>query len=92
MSCLSLEVVKLVYRTPRFITEFPVVWCDSRAVDSYSGQNYEHRRGWVEQKRYFAAHKLNKPENLLPKGITASANPVNVDYSRQITSNDLFSL
>ena len=24
--------------------------CGSRAVDSYSGQSYEHRRGWVEQR------------------------------------------
>jgi hypothetical protein len=29
---------------------FILVWCGSRAVDSYSGQSYEHRRGWVEER------------------------------------------
>ena len=29
------------------------MWCGSRAVDSYSGQNYEHRRGWVEERLLF---------------------------------------
>jgi hypothetical protein len=35
-------------RTPSFI-----VWDGSRADDSYSGQTYEYRRGWVKQRLLF---------------------------------------
>jgi hypothetical protein len=28
------------------------MWGGSRAVDKYSGQNYEHRRGGVENRKY----------------------------------------
>jgi hypothetical protein len=31
------------------------VWYGSRAEDSYSGQSYEHRRGWVEDRLLFLA-------------------------------------
>ncbi|MFT6779159.1 MAG: hypothetical protein ACJAV1_003102, partial [Paraglaciecola sp.] len=31
------------------------MWGGSRAVDKYSGQNYEHRRGWVEDRLLFLA-------------------------------------
>jgi hypothetical protein len=34
---------------------FFFMWCGSRAVDKYSGQNYEHRRGWVEDRLLFLA-------------------------------------
>lgn len=51
ISCPSLAVVKLAYRTPLFYH------CVSRrvmrsflcGVDSYSGKIYEYRRGWVGQ-------------------------------------------
>jgi hypothetical protein len=33
--------------------EFFLVWYGSRAVDKYSGQSYEHRRGWVEERLSF---------------------------------------
>ena len=26
------------------------VWCGDRVIDAYSGQNYEHRRAWVEER------------------------------------------
>ena len=32
---------------------FFLVWCGSRAVDKYSSQSYEHRRGWVEERLSF---------------------------------------
>jgi hypothetical protein len=32
---------------------FILVWCGSRAVDSNSGQSFEHRRGWVEKRWLF---------------------------------------
>ncbi|MFT6777386.1 MAG: hypothetical protein ACJAV1_001303, partial [Paraglaciecola sp.] len=31
------------------------MWGGSRAVDKYSGQNYEHRRGGVENRLLFLA-------------------------------------
>ena len=32
---------------------FFLMWYGSRAVDKYSGQSYEHRRGWVEERLLF---------------------------------------
>jgi hypothetical protein len=31
------------------------VWYASRGKDKYSGQSYEHRRGWVEDRLLFVA-------------------------------------
>jgi hypothetical protein len=30
-----------------------LIWYASRALDSYSDQSYEHRRGWVEERLLF---------------------------------------
>ena len=29
------------------------MWDGSRGIDNYSGQSYEHRRGWVEEQSLF---------------------------------------
>jgi hypothetical protein len=29
------------------------VWCDDRVKDTFTGQSYEHRRGWVEERLLF---------------------------------------
>jgi hypothetical protein len=59
MSCLNFVVVKFLYRIPLITILFPAaygvpfVWYGSRAVDSYSGQSYEHPREWVERRILF---------------------------------------
>jgi hypothetical protein len=42
----------LPLRIPLCASVIPV-WCASRAVDSYSGDNYEHRRAWVEERSLY---------------------------------------
>ena len=32
---------------------FIFMWCASRAEDKFTGQSYEHRRGWVEERLLF---------------------------------------
>jgi hypothetical protein len=59
MTCLSLVSLKLVYQIPLITIVFPaacgVLFCadGSRAIDNYSGQSDEHRRGWVEERLLF---------------------------------------
>lgn len=32
---------------------FFFVWCGDRVKDKFTGQSYEHRRGWVEERLLF---------------------------------------